>query len=99
MEILASKNIIELEPLIVTNRRGIKYQLKDGRNSFNKMPDQSKSKRNSKSEKIDPIELERMMWRERHTDADGMLCAGENIHECMKQGRSMSQKFAEINLY
>ena len=90
MEILASKNIIELEPLIVT--KPARYQIsKKGKdaNLFNKMPDQSKSKTELKNqEKIDPIERERMMWREKaYFDADGMLYVpGENIHECMKQG-------------
>ena len=90
MEILASKNIIELEPLIVTKPARYQISIK-GMDAilFNKMPDQSKSKTELKNqEKIDPIERERMMWREKaYFDADGMLYVpGENIHECMKQG-------------
>lgn len=82
--------IIDVENLTVTkpSRYLVAIQGMDAV-IFNKMVDQSVPKtEKGRQEKLDPVEVERMTWREKAYFApDGALyIPGENIHECMKQG-------------
>ena len=81
---------IEVVNLTVTNPERYRVTIRgmDGI-IFNKMPDQSIPKTETKNqEKEDPIVRERRMWRDKaYFGADGMMyIPGENIHECMKEG-------------
>lgn len=56
---------------------------------MNKMPDlsQPKTKGDTNTKKLDPLEREQLTWREKAyiTDDDMVYIPGENIHECMKE--------------
>ena len=55
---------------------------------FNKAPDLSITKAEKKEQaKIDPVEMERLHWKEKAYESGGRLyIPGENLHECLKEG-------------
>lgn len=82
-----AKEIIEVENLTVTTPKEYQVIIKGTSMLFNKMPDLSIGKGESKGqEKLDPLERERMFWREKlyFDDQDNVYMPGENLHQMMK---------------
>ena len=80
--------IIDVPNLVITSPALYEVSIK-GMDSLlmNKMPDLSVPKtKKSNQTKIDPVELEQMIWRDKayYDESGNVYIPGENIHECLK---------------